>query len=281
MVGVVLTGPIGAGKSTVAEFFRASGVPVIDADAVARDLTGDGSPLLADIEEVFPGTVIGERLDRQKLARIVFADPVAKERLESMTHPAIREEMERQKQEYGNQLHLSDIPLLVETGRGYEPAIVIVVDALEGVRMRRLIETRGMSEKSARQRFAAQASSEERNLAADILLVNNGTVDELTVQCRQALARLRAAQVMSGGKPVATSAGTEADARRFAAKIAYHGGQAWQEGPSLTVRADADVMTAAGFVDIRGRWHRIDPAAHIDVRDVTGGRVGVCDRSPI
>lgn len=274
MVNVVLTGPIGAGKSTVAEFFRANGVPVIDADAVARDLTGDGSPLLADIEEAFPGTVIGGRLDRQKLAGIVFADPAAKARLESMTHPAIREEMERQKGEYGNRLHLSDIPLLVETGRGFEPAIVIVVDALEEVRVRRLIETRGMSDKSARERLDAQARSEERNLAADILLVNNGTLNELTAQCEQALARLRAAQVMAGGKLVKTSAGTEADARRFAAKIAYHGGEAWQEGTSLTVRGDADVMTAAGFVDIGGCWHRIDPEAHIDVRDATGGRVG-------
>ncbi len=182
MLRVALTGGIGSGKSTVSARLAALGAFVVDADAVAREVVEPGTPALAAVVERFgPEVVTADgTLDRPALGRLVFGDRAALADLEAITHPAIwARTAEIVAAARPDAVVVHDMPLVVEKAMGAQYHLVVVVGAGEEVRLRRLVELRGMPEADARARIAAQATDEERRAAADVWLDNEGTPDAL------------------------------------------------------------------------------------------------------
>jgi dephospho-CoA kinase len=177
-----LTGGIGSGKSAVAARLSFHGAVVIDADRLAREVVAPGTDGLAEVVDVFGVGVLGSdgALDRAALARIVFADEDGRRRLEGIIHPRVRARTgELADAAPDDAVVINDVPLLVETGlaRGYD--LVIVVLAGEAVRLERLMRDRGMSESEARSRIRAQANDEQRRAVADVIIENDGTLEDL------------------------------------------------------------------------------------------------------
>jgi len=182
MLRVGLTGGIGSGKSTVSAQLASLGAVVVDADAVAREVVEPGTPALAAVVDRFGTDVLTAdgSLDRPALGRIVFGDPAALRDLESLTHPAIWARTAQVIDDAGpDAVVVHDMPLLVEKGMGADYHLVVVVGADEEVRVRRLVEQRGMPESDARARVAAQADDTARRAAADVWLDNEGTPEAL------------------------------------------------------------------------------------------------------
>jgi dephospho-CoA kinase len=182
MLMIGLTGGIGAGKSAVSTRLAEHGAIIVDADALAREVVQPGTDGLADVVAAFGPDVLtpsGE-LDRPALGRLVFADPDRRQTLERIIHPRVRT---RTAEIVGaappDSVVVNDVPLLVETGQARVYELVIVVLASEDVRIARLARDRGMSDQDARARIAAQATDEQRRAVADIVIVNDGTLDEL------------------------------------------------------------------------------------------------------
>ncbi|MGH6654499.1 MAG: dephospho-CoA kinase [Actinocrinis sp.] len=180
MVG--LTGGIGAGKSTVARLLAERGALILDADVAAREVVAPGTDGLAAVVEQFGAGVLGPdgALDRPALAEVVFNDPDRRAALNAIIHPRVRTWMaDRVLAAPRGSVIVQDIPLLVESGLATLFELVIVVDAADDVRIARLVRDRGMSEKDAAARIAAQAPREVRLAAADAVLTNDGTPEEL------------------------------------------------------------------------------------------------------
>jgi dephospho-CoA kinase len=177
-----LTGGIGSGKSAVAARLAHHGAIVIDADRLAREVVAPGTDGLAEVVDAFGSGVLGPdgALDRAALARVVFADETGRRRLEGIIHPRVRARTgELAAAAPDDAIVVNDVPLLVEAGLagGYE--LVIVVLASESVRLDRLTRDRGMSEAEARSRIRAQATDEQRRAVADVIIENDGTLDDL------------------------------------------------------------------------------------------------------
>lgn len=185
MILVGLTGGIGSGKSTVSAELARRGAVIVDADAVARQMQQPGSPLLDELAERFGADVIAAdgSLDRPALAAIAFADPDALAALNTIVHPAVGAEMNRQvlAQRATDRVVVMDIPLLTENPREGLQA-TIVIDVTEELQVRRLVELRGFDEADARARIARQASREQRLARATHVIDNNGSIDELLAQ---------------------------------------------------------------------------------------------------
>ncbi|WP_443094797.1 dephospho-CoA kinase [Rothia koreensis] len=186
---VGLTGGIGSGKSTVAQLLQEHGAVVIDADAISRELTAKGSPVLDQIRDAFGTHVLTDtgELDRAALAKIVFDDETARERLNSIVHPAVRRESARlvdeaARAETFSGVVVQDIPLLVETGQADSFDGVIVVEAPESVRIDRLVTARGMKEDDARSRIRSQATDDQRRAVATWIIDNSGDRETTTAQ---------------------------------------------------------------------------------------------------
>lgn len=173
---VALTGGIASGKSAVAELFTAHGVPVVDSDAVAREIVAPGSPALEAIRHRFGEGVIQSdgTLDRRALRERVFSDPQARRDLEAITHPAIRARMQAWSQTAVGPYQIHIIPLLVESGGRRDFDRVLVVDCPEELQIRRVMQRDRVDETSARQVLAAQAARAERLSLADDVIVNDG-----------------------------------------------------------------------------------------------------------
>lgn len=178
---IALTGGIASGKTAVAKLFEELGAPVLDTDQIARDVVEPGTPAFAQILEAFGRDVLDAsgRLDRQQLRERVFADPEQRRRLESITHPAIRAELARRSQTAGGLYQIHVIPLLVEGGRTEAYDRVLVVDCPEEEQLRRLTARDGSSPEQAARILAAQATREQRLSAADDVIVNTGTLEDL------------------------------------------------------------------------------------------------------
>ena len=180
MVG--LTGGIGAGKSAVAARLAELGALVVDSDRLAREVVAPGTEGLAEVVAAFGDDLLtpaGE-LDRPALASLVFDDETARARLEGIIHPRVRARMaEIVSAAPPDAIVVNDVPLLVEAGLAANYDLVVVVLAEERVRLARLTGDRGMSEQEARARMAAQAGDEQRRAVADVVIENNGTLDEL------------------------------------------------------------------------------------------------------
>jgi dephospho-CoA kinase len=184
LLRVGLTGGIGSGKSTVADELARRGAVIIDADQLAREVVEPGTPGLDQIAARFGDRVlVGGRLDRAALAKIVFADPQARQELESIIHPAVRRraaELEAAAPSRSIVVHV--IPLLVETGQAANFDVVVVVDVESETQLDRLLARGGLSAEEARSRIAAQASRAQRLAAADVAVDNNGSLVELQAQ---------------------------------------------------------------------------------------------------
>ncbi|WP_136610234.1 dephospho-CoA kinase [Sinomonas albida] len=182
MLRVGLTGGIASGKSEVSRRLVELGAVLVDADVIAREVVEPGTEGLEEVAEAFGREVLADdgALDRAALGAIVFADPGRRELLNSIIHPRVRARAaEIAARAPAGSVVVQDIPLLVETGQAGNFDVVVVVDAPDEVRIRRLEERNGLSEEHARARMAAQASREERLAAADHVVENAGTLEEL------------------------------------------------------------------------------------------------------
>ncbi len=185
MLTVGLTGGIGAGKSEVARMLRERGAVVVDADQLAREVVAPGTPGLAAVAAEFGPQVLAADggLDRARLSAVVFADPERLAALEAITHPLVRaRSAELIAAAPPDAVVVYDVPLLTEKKLAADFDQVIVVDASERTRLRRLTEVRGMAEADARARIAAQASRAERLAVADHVIDNDGPRSALASQ---------------------------------------------------------------------------------------------------
>jgi dephospho-CoA kinase len=188
-----LTGGIGSGKSTVSQMFAEHGAEVVDADQIAREVVVPGQPALQAIREAFGAAVIRPdgRLDRTRLGGMIFRDPAARARLNSITHPRIQERLQQEVEvrRLREGVLILDIPLLYETGRAdlVEAVIVVWVDRV--TQLRRLIERAGLTANEAAQRLAAQMSLDEKRARADYVIDNTGSLDTTRQQVQEIVRR--------------------------------------------------------------------------------------------
>ncbi|MGM7667242.1 dephospho-CoA kinase [Microbacterium sp. A93] len=183
-----LTGGIASGKSIVARQLADLGAVVIDADDIARDAVASGSDALAEIRERFGEDVITEsgELDRQALAAIVFGNSAARESLNAIVHPRVRQEIADRALGAGPQsVVVVDLPLLVETASAGEFDLVLAVETSAEDRVARLVHERGMSIQEAWQRVDAQATDAERREAAEEIIVNDASLNDLSEATRR------------------------------------------------------------------------------------------------
>jgi dephospho-CoA kinase len=178
MLNVALTGNIAAGKSAVAQLFRRWGATVLDADEIVREVQAPGGAVMQRIAERFGAVVLADgTLDRSALRRIVMADAAAREALERIVHPAVyarRAERAAEAEARGDRIVVSDIPLLFETGHAEEFDAVVLVDAAEPVRLRRLVEQRGLTEAEALAMIRAQMPASAKRARSDYVIDNDG-----------------------------------------------------------------------------------------------------------
>lgn len=184
-----LTGGMASGKSTVAEFFRQKGIPVIDADEISRTVTEPGNSGAQAIENAFGSEmfVLG-RLDRKKLAAYCFENKERTEKLNSLLHPLIIDEMKRQTEEYekaGAKAVVWDVPLLFETGLDVLCGKVIVVVCDRVLRVERAQKRTGISAEEAEKRMLRQMSDEERKIRADYVIDNSGSREDTFLQAQK------------------------------------------------------------------------------------------------
>jgi dephospho-CoA kinase len=185
MLLVGLTGGIGSGKSTVARSLGARGAVILDADVFARDAVRSGSEAFTAVVERFGDEVVGPdgELDRPKLASIVFADRAALADLEAIVHPEVRRMIADKIQAELDTEHVVVLvnPLLIEMGAHRDCDVVVVISTEPETQVRRTV-ARGMEEADVRARLAAQLPIEERARAADVLLDNEGSLEDLDAE---------------------------------------------------------------------------------------------------
>ena len=195
MIRIGLTGGIATGKSYVVRRIREAGVPVVDADVLARDAVAPGSPGLAAVVARFGQDMLTPAgdLDRARLADIVFRDQDARRDLEAIVHPIVR----RQTAEFfaalppDTALAVADIPLLFETHRERAFDKVVVVACPPDTQLSRLMRRDNLSREAAERRIAAQLPIEEKARRADHVIRTDGTHEETDVQVASLLASLR------------------------------------------------------------------------------------------
>jgi len=194
---VGLTGNVGSGKSSVSRLWSAAGIPVVDADALARQVVAPGTPGLAALIEAFGSEILSEdgALDRGRMRDRVFRDPEARVRLEALLHPriqALRQEWVNDRAQEGARWVVCEIPLLFEVGMESEVDCIVFVDAPEAERVRRLVEGRGWQAEDAARVAASQADPGEKRLRSHHVLENGGGLHHLEARARELLVQLEA-----------------------------------------------------------------------------------------
>ncbi|MBB3811045.1 dephospho-CoA kinase [Pseudochelatococcus contaminans] len=180
-----LTGSIGMGKSTTAEFFRQAGVPVHDSDATVHALYAGRAAAL--VEAAFPGVVIDGVVDRKKLGERVLGNPEAMRKLEAIVHPLVREEEEaflEAARRDGAPLVVLDIPLLFETGAEPRCHGIVVVSAPSEVQRARVLARPGMTEEQFELIHVKQMPDAEKRRRADFIVDSSRGLDEAEAQVR-------------------------------------------------------------------------------------------------
>ncbi len=200
---VGLTGGIGSGKSTVSGFAREMGVPVIDADILAREVLEPEGEAFGEVVDEFGEGILDDtgRLDRAALASVVFSDPAARLRLEELTHPHIVARMRRRVEELsaqGENLVILDVPLLYEAGLEEMCDEVWVVFAPESQRIERLELRDGAGMEDIRRRMDAQIPLCDKVERADVVVDNSGSPGETRSRVRDLL---RSALCAGGENP--------------------------------------------------------------------------------
>jgi dephospho-CoA kinase len=190
-----LTGSLGMGKSRTASFFAEAGVPVHDSDAAVHALyEGEAVPL---IEEAFPGSTAGGKVDRAKLATMVLGDETGIARLEAIVHPLVaklRDQFLAEAQARGEPVVVLDVPLLFETGGERGCDAVVVVSAPADIQRRRAFERPGMTEEKFAALLAKQMPDAEKRRRADFIVDSSQSFDHARTQVRdilRAVARIR------------------------------------------------------------------------------------------
>ncbi|MCW2533752.1 MAG: dephospho-CoA kinase [Blastococcus sp.] len=184
MLRIGLTGGIGSGKSTVSRLLAERGAVIVDADAIAREVVGPGTPGLAAVAQAFGAAILAAdgSLDRPALAAVVFADTEQRAKLDGIVHPLVRARAtELAAAAPPDAVLVNDVPLLAETGQASSYDLVVVVEADVETRVARLVQ-RGLTAEDARARIAVQATDEQRRAIADVVLDNSGTPEQLAAQ---------------------------------------------------------------------------------------------------
>jgi dephospho-CoA kinase len=196
MLRVALTGGIGTGKSYVADRLATAGIPVVDADRLAREAVAPGTPALAAIAARFGPAVLDGRgaLHRDGLAAIVFADPRAREDLEAIVHPAVRRGIDAFFAGLPplTELAVADIPLLFETNRAADFDAVVVAACPPEMQVARVMARDGVAEEAVRQRMAAQLPIEAKVQRADYVIDTSGSFLDTDAAVDRVLDQLRA-----------------------------------------------------------------------------------------
>ncbi|XP_006644165.1 dephospho-CoA kinase [Oryza brachyantha] len=192
---VGLTGGIASGKSTISNFFKASGIPVVDADIVARNVVQKGTGGWKKIVEAFGNDVLLENgeIDRARLGQIVFSDPAKRQILNRLLAPYISSGIFWEILKLwikGCKVIVLDIPLLFETKMNQWTHPVIVVWVNEETQIQRLMSRDGCSEEQARNRINAQLALDWKKSEADIVIDNSGTLDETKEKFQQVLRKV-------------------------------------------------------------------------------------------
>lgn len=192
MMIIGLTGSIASGKSTVANMLKEYGLPIVDADLVARLVVEPGMPTLNDIVEVFGEEMLTDNgeMNRKKLGSIIFHDREKRQMLNNIIHPAIRQEMLRQRDEYiasGEKTVVMDIPLLFESKLQHFVERILVVSVTEEIQLKRLMERNELTEEEARARISSQLPLLEKEKEADAVIYNSGSIKETKMQLEKIL----------------------------------------------------------------------------------------------
>ena len=195
MLVIGLTGPTGAGKGAVASIFARYGIPVINADCVYHELIAPPSSCLQELTEVFGKQILlaDGSLDRRALGGIVFSDPAAREKLNSITHRYVMEEVQGQMERFrreGVRVAVFDAPQLFEAGAHRACGAVVSVLADRGLRLERIIARDGLTAEAAMRRILAQKSDEFFKTHSDYIVENNGSLESLAPQVHRILLAL-------------------------------------------------------------------------------------------
>ncbi len=183
MLKIGLTGGIGCGKSTVAGLFAAKGVPVFDADEIARQLVEPGQPALIAIALEFGDSVLQDgRLDRAALRERIYADAAARQKLEAIIHPRVYQSLQERAEGLRHPYCVFAIPLLLETGKQDFVDRILVVDCLPEQQYERVRNRDGLDDAAIGHIIHAQAGREEKLAAADDIIKNVGTIEQLEEQ---------------------------------------------------------------------------------------------------
>ncbi|GHB28154.1 dephospho-CoA kinase [Streptomyces xanthochromogenes] len=193
MLKVGLTGGIGAGKSEVSRLLVSYGAVLIDADRIAREVVEPGTQGLAAVVEAFGPAVLAAdgTLDRPGLGAIVFSDPDKLATLNKIVHPLVGARSAELEAAAGpDSVVIHDVPLLTENGLAALYDLVVVVDAAPETQLDRLVRLRGMTPQEAHARMAAQADRDRRLAVADLVIDNDGPLEDLEPQVRKVWAEL-------------------------------------------------------------------------------------------
>ncbi|MBS2771977.1 dephospho-CoA kinase [Anoxybacteroides rupiense] len=182
-----LTGGIASGKSTISHMLKEFGIPVVDADLIAREVVRVGEEAYKQIVKEFGSEILQENgeINRTKLGAIVFHHEEKRKRLNAIVHPAVRKKMLEQKEAFlrkGANTVVLDIPLLIESQLFYLVDKIIVVYVDEAIQLERLIKRNGLAKEDAVARIRAQMPLSDKKSYADAVIDNNGTIERTREQ---------------------------------------------------------------------------------------------------
>jgi dephospho-CoA kinase len=181
---VALSGGIASGKSTIAHLFAQLGVPIIDADVIARQIVEVGTPALAQIAKHFSQEILlgnGE-LDRSQLREIIFNNDHERLWLNNLLHPLIAQETQKQFTQQSSPYVIWVVPLLIENNLHQLADRILMIDIPEELQLKRLINRDKISESLAKKMMGSQVSLTDRLAFADDVIVNDGDLASLTIQ---------------------------------------------------------------------------------------------------
>ncbi len=192
-----LTGGIATGKSTVTAMLRERGIPVIDADQIAREVVEPGKPAYEAIVRHFSRDILLEdgQIDRKKLGEVVFSDESERQKLNAIVHPEVRRVMRQEAEAAeanGEQIVFMDIPLLYESKLQYLVEKIVVVYAPGDMQLARMMERDELDEEQAKKRLRAQFPIDQKKLEADFLIDNSQSREETQRQVEDLLTVIRA-----------------------------------------------------------------------------------------